>query len=77
MSDLCEQPKETLYHYIKDQPALKGLKINTDVILGKCQSKWQVQIYLYLQMVALWLHVSDRNDNLKAPSRRTCVGCNN
>ncbi|XP_074639190.1 protein tweety homolog 1-like [Acropora palmata] len=25
MSDLCEQPKETLYHYIKDQPALKGI----------------------------------------------------
>ena len=32
MSDLCEQPKETLYHYIKDKPVLKGLKINTDVI---------------------------------------------
>ena len=51
MSDLCEQPKETLYHYIKDQPALKGLKINTAVIFsvyvsqnGKskftCISKW-------------------------------------
>ncbi|XP_067045360.1 protein tweety homolog 3-like isoform X1 [Acropora muricata] len=25
MSDLCEQPKETLYHYIKDKPVLKGI----------------------------------------------------